>query len=368
MAIGETLKKAREAKGLTTAELANELHLKTQIVEDLEHDDFHNITASIYGRGFIKLCAERLGLDPAPLLAEFATAYQKPSHETAPYGTAEYRRQEELARARVANAASRPPRHPIPIRPAEATEITPRPVAASDPVAPSVTVTPGIPVAPHPADAAEQLFLSPAVAPPPPSSSASTAPARETPAPEPAAAETARLFGSPSASGPTPAARPAATETPLPDIAEDTLFPTATRRSKTVSVDPPRDGQRPRTGRFVPPSRQQSTKEEPTDAAPEPPKGPGPLRRAAHAVGGAATRSGRAIGRAASATGCFFSRHVRVTVFSIAAVLMTLLAVWAVLGIRDTLKARHDRKVAARQAAPAVQVDLLFPPPAMYAD
>ena len=142
----------------------------------------------------------------------------------------------------------------------------------------------------------------------------------------------------------------------------------APRRPKTVSVDPPRDGQRPRTGRFVPPSRQQVPPEEPTETAPKTPQGPGPLRRAAGAVGRAAASSARALGRAAGATGAFFSRHARVTILSAAAVLMVLLAVWAVLGIRDTLKARHDRRIAMRQSAPAVKVDLLLPPPAMYAD
>ena len=362
MAIGATLKAAREAKGLTAAELANELHLKTQLVEELEKDDFRNITASIYGRGFIKLCAERLGLDPAPLLAEFATVYQKPSHETAPYGTAEYRRQEEMARARAA-AAARPPRRPVPIRPAEATEIAPRPISGPAPATPSVTVTPGVPV-PSPApDPAASLFERPATAVPAPVA------APEPPAP---AMDTSRLFVAPSAAA-APAAA-SAPEPPLADVSEDTLFPIAPQRPKTVPVDPPRDGKAPRTGRFVPPKRPGLLDDGRPVEAPKP-EGPGPLHRAGSAVGRVFSGAARGVGRAASATGGFFSRHARVAVFSGAALLMTLLAVWAVLGIVSTIQSHRTRRppvaakpAAAQPASPDVWVDQIFPPPALYAD
>jgi hypothetical protein len=45
--------------------------MKVQIVDDLEHDDFHRIAATIYGKGFIKLFAECVGLEPAPLIADY---------------------------------------------------------------------------------------------------------------------------------------------------------------------------------------------------------------------------------------------------------------------------------------------------------
>ena len=186
MALGATLKTAREAKGLTVAELANELHLKMQIVEDLENEDFSNIKASIYGRGFIKLCAERLGIDPGPLLDEFKDTYQKPSHEMAPYGTPEYRRQEELARARAAaNVASAPPRQPKPILPSEPVDIAPKPVPTAGPAAPAaVVVSPAVPVEVAPAEPAaapkQQAYDSkatPAAAPEQPTFDSKPAPA-----------------------------------------------------------------------------------------------------------------------------------------------------------------------------------------------
>lgn len=71
MAIGPTLKEARLRKKLTTSQVAEMTRVKLQIVDDLENDDFHRIAAPIYGKGFIKLVAACLDLDPTPLIADF---------------------------------------------------------------------------------------------------------------------------------------------------------------------------------------------------------------------------------------------------------------------------------------------------------
>ncbi|MBO7482541.1 MAG: helix-turn-helix domain-containing protein, partial [Kiritimatiellae bacterium] len=72
---GETLRKAREAKGLTTAQIAEATHLMPQMVDDLENENFSKIVAPIYGRGFVKLYCETVGIDPKPLIAEFMDIY-----------------------------------------------------------------------------------------------------------------------------------------------------------------------------------------------------------------------------------------------------------------------------------------------------
>ena len=77
MSFGQTLRAAREAKGLSTSELAARTHLLVQIVEGLENEDFRRIPAPIYGRGFVKLYCETVGLEPKPLQAEFMTLYNQ---------------------------------------------------------------------------------------------------------------------------------------------------------------------------------------------------------------------------------------------------------------------------------------------------
>jgi len=76
MAIGPVLQEARQKKKLTTSQVAELTRMKVQIVEDLEHDDFHRIAAIIYGKGFIKLFAECVGLDPVPLIADYLRTVQ----------------------------------------------------------------------------------------------------------------------------------------------------------------------------------------------------------------------------------------------------------------------------------------------------
>ena len=75
MQFGETLRKAREAKGLSHSQVAEETHMLVQIVQDMENEDFRRIPAAVYGRGFVRLFAECVGLDPRPLLLEFNSLY-----------------------------------------------------------------------------------------------------------------------------------------------------------------------------------------------------------------------------------------------------------------------------------------------------
>ena len=93
MLLGKTLRQAREEKGLTISQVAEATRMMTQIIEDLEREDFRRIAAPIYGRGFIKLYAEYLGLDPEPLIQEFIEIYtgsrppqivRRPAEETEP--------------------------------------------------------------------------------------------------------------------------------------------------------------------------------------------------------------------------------------------------------------------------------------------
>ena len=75
MLLGETFRLAREEKGQTISQVAEATRMMVQIVEDLEREDFRRIAAPIYGRGFIKLYAEHLGLDPEPLIRDFMEIY-----------------------------------------------------------------------------------------------------------------------------------------------------------------------------------------------------------------------------------------------------------------------------------------------------
>ena len=72
---GKTLRTAREAKGLTPGQIAERTHMMIQVVEGLENEDFSRIVAPIYGRGFVKLYCETVGLEPKPLVDAFMEIY-----------------------------------------------------------------------------------------------------------------------------------------------------------------------------------------------------------------------------------------------------------------------------------------------------
>ncbi len=98
---GATLRAAREAKGLSLTDMAQKTHLMSQQIESLENEDFSKIAAPIYGRGFVKLYCEAVGLDPQPMIAEFMEIFNgnrmptirmrppKPAPEPAPKPTPE---------------------------------------------------------------------------------------------------------------------------------------------------------------------------------------------------------------------------------------------------------------------------------------
>lgn len=178
--IGETLKAAREARGLSLPEAGQATRIKTQQLDALERDDYRTIPAAPYARGFIKLYAQFLHLDPAPLLEQYNVRHGKASPPPAPTPTT-------------------PSRPRPPVKPAA-------PAAPAGPVS-SATAAPAARVVPEPEP--------PPVAPPPP---ADPAPARDTfvpilpvagvtpPPASPVRADELPLFDAPPAATPVTAA------------------------------------------------------------------------------------------------------------------------------------------------------------------
>ena len=76
MEFGKTLRLAREAKGYTVVQVAELTKMAPSTVAELEDENFSRIAAPIYGRGFVKLYCEAVGLDPKPLIEEFMSIYR----------------------------------------------------------------------------------------------------------------------------------------------------------------------------------------------------------------------------------------------------------------------------------------------------
>lgn len=90
--IGQVFKAARGKKGVTASQAAVATRIKIQHIEEMERDDFSRMAAPTYAKGFIRLYAEYLGLDPAPLIQAYA-ATLKPE-ELRPPLAVEYKPEE----------------------------------------------------------------------------------------------------------------------------------------------------------------------------------------------------------------------------------------------------------------------------------
>jgi len=70
--LGEDLRTAREARGLTLSDAAEHIHIRSVYLAAIEAEDWPAIGAPVYVRGFIRTYARFLGLNPEEAVARFA--------------------------------------------------------------------------------------------------------------------------------------------------------------------------------------------------------------------------------------------------------------------------------------------------------
>ncbi len=68
---GAALCAARESLGITCREVAEALNLPLRAVEAIEVNDYENLPAPVFTRGYIRAYAKLLELDPEPVVARF---------------------------------------------------------------------------------------------------------------------------------------------------------------------------------------------------------------------------------------------------------------------------------------------------------
>jgi cytoskeleton protein RodZ len=79
---GESLRQAREAAGLTTKDVANSLNLVLSNIESIEANQYENMNAGIFTRGYVKNYARFLGLDADALVAAADVRLKGASHNS----------------------------------------------------------------------------------------------------------------------------------------------------------------------------------------------------------------------------------------------------------------------------------------------
>src|SRR5215470_12962902 len=69
---GASLKQARESKGITLDQIALETRISSRFLSAIENEEFHLLPGGIFNRGFVRAFAEKVGLDPAQAVADYA--------------------------------------------------------------------------------------------------------------------------------------------------------------------------------------------------------------------------------------------------------------------------------------------------------
>jgi hypothetical protein len=69
--MGQVFKAARERKRISLSTAAAKTRIKIQHLEMMERDDFSQMPAPTYARGFIRIYADFLGLEAGPLIEEY---------------------------------------------------------------------------------------------------------------------------------------------------------------------------------------------------------------------------------------------------------------------------------------------------------
>ena len=72
---GQMLSEARMAKSLSQAEVAKKLHLKLQVIQDIENNSYQtkSVPSLIYMRGYLRSYARLVGVPETTMLASFDT-------------------------------------------------------------------------------------------------------------------------------------------------------------------------------------------------------------------------------------------------------------------------------------------------------
>lgn len=74
MSLGERFRAAREQRGLTLSDVAEQVRIRSVYLAALEEENWKAIGAPVYIRGFLRTYARFLGLDPEDAVAQFNAA------------------------------------------------------------------------------------------------------------------------------------------------------------------------------------------------------------------------------------------------------------------------------------------------------
>lgn len=71
LTLGEKIRQAREERGISISEVAEQTRISALYLESIENDDYRPLPGGIFNKGFVKSYAKHLGLDEQEALQEY---------------------------------------------------------------------------------------------------------------------------------------------------------------------------------------------------------------------------------------------------------------------------------------------------------
>ncbi|MBK7393559.1 MAG: helix-turn-helix domain-containing protein [Chloracidobacterium sp.] len=81
MTLGEKLRQAREDRGISLSEVAEQTRISPLYLESIENDDYRNLPGGIFNKGFIKTFAKYVGVDEQEAMTDYSQIVSASSGE-----------------------------------------------------------------------------------------------------------------------------------------------------------------------------------------------------------------------------------------------------------------------------------------------
>lgn len=72
LTLGEKLRQARESRGITISEVAEQTRISALYIESIENNDYRGLPGGIFNKGFVKSYAKYVGIDDQEALQDYA--------------------------------------------------------------------------------------------------------------------------------------------------------------------------------------------------------------------------------------------------------------------------------------------------------
>lgn len=83
-AFGDTLRREREARGVSLGEISESTKISVGFLRALEQEDYERLPGGVFNRGFVRAYSKFLGIDEEGMVADFDAAYEQYRAEQSP--------------------------------------------------------------------------------------------------------------------------------------------------------------------------------------------------------------------------------------------------------------------------------------------